>query len=114
MSLGPRRIPLKEFNAVEGATGVRATIRRGQRKRYAAAFDPEKQGKRLSTRQIYGRALTGGGRVGRLPIQPLTGPSLLVMYKDPLVERRVDQSIDETMRKNLNAEINFELSRITT
>ena len=110
VGLGNRRIPLREFGGTQNARGLSATIKKGERKQYTAAFDPRAQGKRLPDR-LYGRAERGGIRAPRLPIIPLSGPSLAVMYDDPEVESNVDGDLELELLTRFEQELESAIRR---
>lgn len=89
--------------------GVSAKVKRATRKKVIRhAFTNPVGG----IKHAFLRKKVGGVRVGRYPIERLTGPRIQDIYANKQVMARVLKKADARMSKNLNRELNYELSKL--
>lgn len=125
-------IPLREFGARKTKKhGVSVKVRKkGPRKKLRGTFIVDSRGGHVFERQpntpskgatpaqikraIALRRRFGDNRTNRLPIIKRFGPTLIGVFENaPGVARKVLNDMDSTLAKNINSQVDFELSKLT-
>jgi len=111
VSVTGKPIPLIDFtHGTQLKSGINVTVRRGNKVKYRHRFIAKMPSGHVG---IFERKpLSGGGRAGRLPIEEQFGPSTAMVFHF----NGEDIVFADSMlifQKNLDAEINFILSKVT-